>query len=116
MRLSPILRLFSSLELTRRAENGIAGACGLLSLDTDLVVGLPLEYYDSMTGTVSPFCGTYISITNLDSSTNATVVARVADASQVKGALALSVATYRALDGDATDLRASIPQKQNIES
>ncbi|KAM0793360.1 hypothetical protein ACM66B_000815 [Microbotryomycetes sp. NB124-2] len=79
-------------------QNGNAGACGLYSQDTDLVVGLPYEFYNE-TGLVSPYCGTYLVIRGVK--TNKTVTARVADASATNNTLSLSVATWRALDGDA---------------
>ncbi|KAI5480022.1 expansin family protein [Pseudohyphozyma bogoriensis] len=82
-------------------QAGNAGACGLYSEDTDVVVGLPLEFYND-TGAVSPYCGSYIEI--LNPLNNITVAARIADASATPGLLSLSIATWRALDGDATDL------------
>lgn len=86
------------------AENGTSGACGLISKDSDLVVGLPLEFYNA-TGSVSAYCGTYIVITN--PANNETVTSRVSDASAVNGTLSLSVATWAALNGTLTNLRES---------
>ncbi|KAK4050481.1 hypothetical protein OIO90_005064 [Microbotryomycetes sp. JL221] len=79
-------------------QNGNAGACGLYSQDSDLVVGLPYEFYNQ-TGMVSSYCGAYMVIKGVQ--TNKTVTARVADASATNNTLSLSVATWRALDGDA---------------
>lgn len=85
------------------AENGVAGACGLHSEDSDVVVGLPLEFYNE-TGTVSTYCGAYVVVLNLKN--NLTATARVADASATNGSLSLSVATYAALEGAQSNLGA----------
>ncbi|SCV68382.1 BQ2448_503 [Microbotryum intermedium] len=82
-------------------QNGNAGACGLYSNDTDLVVGLPFEFYSDL-GAISPYCGSYIFVMNHIN--NLTTPARVADASATNGTLSLSVATWRALNGDGTNL------------
>lgn len=82
-------------------QAGNAGACGLYSEDSDLVAGLPLSFYNN-TGSVSSYCGAYIVIKN--PLNNVTVTSRVADASGSPDVLSLSVASWRALDGDATDL------------
>ncbi|KAK4055300.1 hypothetical protein OIV83_000583 [Microbotryomycetes sp. JL201] len=79
-------------------QNGNAGACGLYSQDSDLVVGLPYEFYNE-TGLVSPYCGKYIVVRGVQ--TNKTVTARVADASATNGTLSMSVAAWRAIDGDS---------------
>lgn len=81
-------------------QAGNAGACGIYSQDTNLVVGLPLEFYND-TSAVSPYCGSYIILTNL--ANNMSVTAKVEDASATSGLLALSVATWRAVDGDGSD-------------
>ncbi|SGY35318.1 BQ5605_C002g01752 [Microbotryum silenes-dioicae] len=82
-------------------QNGNAGACRLYSNDTDLVVGLPFEFYSDL-GAVSPYCGSYLFVTNHIN--NVTTPARIADASATNGTLSLSVATWRALNGDGTNL------------
>ncbi|SCZ90275.1 BZ3500_MvSof-1268-A1-R1_Chr1-3g01886 [Microbotryum saponariae] len=82
-------------------QNGNAGACGLYSNDTDVVVGLPFEFYSDL-GAVSPYCGSYLFVTNHIN--NVTTPARIADASATNGTLSLSVATWRALNGDGTNL------------
>ncbi|KAL8276153.1 hypothetical protein RQP46_011447 [Phenoliferia psychrophenolica] len=81
-------------------QNGNAGACGLYSQDTDKVVGLPLAFYNN-TGSVSTFCGAYVVVTN--PSNNQTVTSRVADASGSPGLFSMSVASWRAVDGDSSD-------------
>jgi len=64
-------------------------------------VGLPLEFYND-TGIISSYCGTYIVVTNPIN--NETVTARVADASAQNQTLSLSIGTWNALQGTATDL------------
>ncbi|KAK4700653.1 hypothetical protein P7C70_g5590, partial [Phenoliferia sp. Uapishka_3] len=82
-------------------QNGNAGACGLHSSDADLVVGLPTSFYNA-TGTVSSFCGAYVVVTNPIN--NMTVTSRVADSSGSATVFSLSVASWRALDGDSSSL------------
>lgn len=84
-------------------ENGTLGACGLRSQDTDLVVSLPSVFYNSTSSnmTVSPYCGRYLVITSLQES-NKSVTARIA--SSHSNGMSLSVAAWRALNGDATNL------------
>lgn len=82
-------------------ENGIMGACGLYSQDMQLVVGLPLEYYN-LTGIISPYCGSYVVVTN--PLNNETVTARVADASATNETLSMSVGAWRAVKGDETQM------------
>jgi len=68
----------------------------------ELVVGLPFEFYNN-TGMISPYCGSYIVVTN--PLNNETVTARVADASATNETLSMSVGTWRAVQADQTHLR-----------
>lgn len=85
-------------------QNGNYGACGVLSSDSDLVAGLPLEFYSDL-GAVSPYCGNYIVVQN--NQNNVTKTIRVEDASATNSTLSLSVASWRALDGDSSNLSSS---------
>lgn len=82
--------------------NGNYGACGNKNSDSDKVVGLPLEEYSAL-NTVSPYCGLYVVVKNLES--NKTVTALVADASTQNSTLSVSQGTWNALNGTATDLK-----------
>ncbi|GAA6004574.1 hypothetical protein JCM10207_000942 [Rhodosporidiobolus poonsookiae] len=82
-------------------QNGNAGACGWYSEDEDVVVGLPTEFYSEL-DSVSPYCGTFVVVT--DPRDNTTVTALVADASATNETLSLSMGTWAALNGSATDL------------
>ncbi|GAA5928873.1 RlpA-like double-psi beta-barrel domain-containing protein [Sporobolomyces koalae] len=81
--------------------NGRAGACGKFNKDSDLVVGLPLEFYSKL-NEVSPYCGEYVVVQNTVTKKN--VTALVADASTLNNTLSVSVGTWEALNGTATDL------------
>jgi len=83
------------------AQNGNQGACGLWSKDTDLVVGLPTEFYYDL-DSVSTYCGAYIVINSAITGQN--VTARVEDASAANETLSVSIAVWDALKGDETDL------------
>ncbi|GAA5957442.1 hypothetical protein JCM3765_001140 [Sporobolomyces pararoseus] len=82
--------------------NGNAGACGWYNQDSDVVVGLPLEQYSALSS-VSPYCGGFVVVKNLES--NKTVTALVADASTQNNTLSVSQGTWKALNGTATDLK-----------
>ncbi|GAA5885300.1 hypothetical protein JCM6882_009559 [Rhodosporidiobolus microsporus] len=77
-------------------QNGNAGACGWYSKDADVVVGLPTEFYSEL-DSVSPYCGTYVVVT--DPRDNTTVTALVADASATNETISLSIGTWEALNG-----------------
>ncbi|GAA5997152.1 RlpA-like double-psi beta-barrel domain-containing protein [Rhodotorula paludigena] len=81
--------------------NGNAGACGWYSKDSDVVVGLPLEFYSDL-GVVSPYCGDYVVV--VDPRNNNTVTALVADASTANDTLSLSQGTWNALNGTDSHL------------
>ena len=40
-------------------QDGRAGACGAYSKDSDVVLGLPLEFYEKYDA-VSPYCGSFV--------------------------------------------------------
>ncbi|GAA5899440.1 RlpA-like double-psi beta-barrel domain-containing protein [Sporobolomyces salmoneus] len=82
--------------------NGNAGACAWYNKDSDVVVGLPLEFYSALS-TVSPYCGQFVVVKNLES--NKTVTALVSDASTQNSTLSVSQGTWKALNGTATDLK-----------
>lgn len=82
------------------AENGRAGACGWYSKDSDLVVGLPNEFYKDL-ASVSPYCGEFVVVEGKD---NKTITALVADASSLNETMTLSIGAWDALDGKATGL------------
>ncbi|GAA5985200.1 hypothetical protein JCM5350_004270 [Sporobolomyces pararoseus] len=82
--------------------NGNAGACGWYNKDSDVVVGLPLEQYSALSS-VSPYCGGFVVIKNLES--NETTTALVADASTQNNTLSVSQGTWKALNGTATGLK-----------
>merc|ERR1712093_286350 len=77
-------------------QDGRAGACGAYSKDSDVVLGLPLEFYEKYDA-VSPYCGSFVVVKG---DNNKTVTALVADASTLNDTVTLSVAAWRALDGD----------------
>ncbi|GAA6058515.1 hypothetical protein JCM10212_006954 [Sporobolomyces blumeae] len=81
--------------------NGNAGACTWYNKDSDVVVGLPLEFYSNL-GSVSPYCGQFVVVKNTE--TNKTTTALVADASTQNNTLSVSQGTWAALNGTATDL------------
>lgn len=81
--------------------NDNAGACGWYNSDSDVVVGLPLEEYSAL-NTVSPYCGQFVVVKNVES--NKTVTALVADASTQNNTLSVSQGTWKALNGTATGL------------
>ncbi|BGP13810.1 hypothetical protein JCM10213_006357 [Rhodosporidiobolus nylandii] len=83
-------------------QNGNAGACGWYSNDTDVVVGLPNEFYSNL-GAVSPYCGSYVVVQN--DVNNQTITALVADASSNNQTLSLSMASWKGLNGSDSDLR-----------
>jgi hypothetical protein len=85
-------------------QAGNAGACGLYSQDSDVVVGLPLEFYNE-TGSVSPYCGSYVVVIN--PANNETVTSRVADASATSDLLSLSQATWKVLNFSSTEAGSS---------
>jgi hypothetical protein len=72
-----------------QTENGQAGACGFVSDDTDYVVGLPMGFYNASMGMISPFCNQFVVLTN--PADNATVTARVSDATNTPSSIVLSV-------------------------
>ncbi|GJN88632.1 hypothetical protein Rhopal_001598-T1 [Rhodotorula paludigena] len=76
-------------------QNDHAGACGWVSQDSDLVVGLPLEYYGDY-AVINPYCGAFVVVEGQ----NKTVTALVADASTLNETLTLSIGAWNALDGD----------------
>ena len=82
------------------AENGTRQACGNYSSDLDFVVGLPLALYN--TSSPSPLCGAFVVVTNPLNSLSA--IAKVVGASN-SSALALSVAAWREIRGDATEMQ-----------
>ncbi|GAA5822960.1 hypothetical protein JCM11251_004437 [Rhodosporidiobolus azoricus] len=82
-------------------QNGNAGACGWYSQDEDVVVGLPTEFYSKL-DSVSPYCGTYVVVT--DPRDNTSVTALVADASATNETLSLSIGTWNALNGTESHL------------
>lgn len=86
-------------------EADVPGACGWVSQDAELIVGLPLEFYNE-TGVISSFCGTYIVVEN--PRTNQTITARVADASAENSTLSLSMGSWGALQGAKSNLSGSI--------
>ncbi|GAA6042756.1 hypothetical protein JCM8097_007460 [Rhodosporidiobolus ruineniae] len=81
--------------------NGNAGACGWFNEDSDVVVGLPTEFYSAL-DSVSPYCGEFVVVT--DPRDNTTVTALVADASATNETLSLSMGTWAALNGSASGL------------
>ncbi|CEQ38672.1 SPOSA6832_00128, partial [Sporobolomyces salmonicolor] len=89
-------------EVTDYFMNGNAGACGWYSKDSDVVVGLPTEFYSDL-GAVSPYCGSFVVVKN--NQNNKTVVAMVADASASNDTLSLSQGTWWALNGSASSLK-----------
>jgi hypothetical protein len=78
------------------------GACGWYNKDSDVVVGLPLEEYSALS-TVSPYCGAFVVVKNLES--NKTVTAVISDASTQNSTLSVSQGAWAALNGTATDLK-----------
>ncbi|GAA5912669.1 hypothetical protein JCM5296_006050 [Sporobolomyces johnsonii] len=89
-------------EVTNYYMNGNAGACGWYSKDSDLVVGLPTEFYSDLAA-VSPYCGSFVVVKN--NQNNETVTAMVADASASNDTLSLSQGTWAALNGTASSLK-----------
>ncbi|BGP53987.1 hypothetical protein JCM8202_002985 [Rhodotorula sphaerocarpa] len=80
-------------------QHGRAGACGEYSQDSDLVVGLPLEFYTNYDA-VSPYCGDYVVVQGV----NKNITARVADASTLNSTMTFSIGAWDALNASATDL------------
>lgn len=108
---SPYFRASPCLPSIRRrltellgTENNIYGACGLLSQDTDLVVGLPLCLYPQLDA-VSPLCGQRVIVVNRENGKS--VLANVEDASATEGLLRVSQAVWAQLDGQASGLSES---------
>ncbi|POY70376.1 hypothetical protein BMF94_6657 [Rhodotorula taiwanensis] len=81
-------------KIERYQMNGNAGACGWYNKDSDVVVGLPLEFYSKL-DSVSPYCGDFVVVSN--PGTNQTVTALVADASTQNNTLSVSDGTFAAL-------------------
>ncbi|BGP29997.1 hypothetical protein JCM10296v2_001749 [Rhodotorula toruloides] len=77
-------------------QNGRAGACGWYSKDSDLVVGLPREFYSDL-ASVSPYCGQFVVVEGKD---NKTITALVADASTLNETMTLSIGSWDALNGN----------------
>merc|ERR1712093_878925 len=68
-------------------QDGRAGACGAYSKDSDVVLGLPLEFYEKYDA-VSPYCGSFVVVKG---DNNKTVTALVADASTLNDTVTLDL-------------------------
>ena len=95
-RKADLLDFFAS----RPLENGRAGACGSYSQDSELVVGLPAEFFPAPFVTPSSFCGDYVVVQGV----NKNITARVADASTLNETMTFSIGAWDALNATETDL------------
>ncbi|GAA5952019.1 hypothetical protein JCM8115_005306 [Rhodotorula mucilaginosa] len=103
---APVPAQESSVKSTHNAtayyyyQNGRAGACGSYSQDSELVVGLPAEFFPAPFVTPSSHCGEYVVVQGV----NKNITARVADASTLNETMTFSIGAWDALNATETDL------------